>query len=191
MTTDEYCARLHEVVFTASANAAYHQELQARYQRSDKAIRIIVAILALIGVILAVPGFAIPHVDVGWVGFVVAIFSVAMAMVLNIVPVSERAVLHGEMFRAWSALRKDGVLEQHKARNCDEVADHRCERLGELIGDLESLHAMEDPEGDDKLLLRCQEDENERLWGVRTNEEVQKKRIAQESASSAASAVVQ
>src|SRR5207249_1296788 len=95
---------------------------------------------------------------------------------LNIIPVVEKAKFHGEMFRAWSELRADAVLEGQKT--CDSIAkSYHFERLAELIGKMESLH-REESSPDVKLLRRCQEDENEMVWGrgIRTNDQVELER---------------
>jgi hypothetical protein len=102
-----------------------------------------------------------------------ALISVVVAGVLNIVPVVEKAKFHGEMFRAWSELRKDGVLEQQKTCG-EEPQEHHVNRLAELTGKMESLHTME-PFAEVALLQKCQEDENEAEWGtgIRTHQQVE------------------
>ena len=160
---EEYDRRLAEVEYNAGMNARYHQILEAKYDRYDKAVRVMVAIGAIIGTVFAVPKFEEIFPDssrlaVALTGFVIAVLSLAAAAILNIVPIAEKAKFHGEMFRSWSDLRKDAVLAEHKTCAI-EPTDFHADRLFELVGKAESLHAQE-PFPDEALLRECQDDEN-------------------------------
>jgi hypothetical protein len=190
MTKDEYCKRLRNVVFTCTANQRYHQILERRWTFLDRAIRIIVGVLAIVGAIIAVPSLDLPKS-----GFIIGIISVVAAVILNVLPVGDWAKTHGEMFRLWSELRKDAAQEEHKA--CDvcetNVPDAMSDRLCELVGKMESLNADE-PAPFKKLLIRCFEDENEAEWGpgIRTNAQVasERERRKREAASLSSSSPV-
>jgi hypothetical protein len=174
---EDYSARLRDIVYTASFNARYHQYFESRYDYIDKIIRIVIAILAIFGMVLAVPKFDLAS---PWVGFCVALISLVFAGILNIVPVVEKAKFHGEMFRCWSDVRANAVLEQQKTYSI-VPEEHHFERLEELSRNMESLHADE-PYADNKLLLRFQEDENEAEWGqgIRTTAQVEAERQRRE-----------
>jgi len=177
MNHDEYCCRMRDVKYTAGMNARYHQNCEDWFDWWDKAIRVAVAGLAVFGLVLAVPGLDKdwPGANIPWWGLVVAILSMVAAVALNVIPVVEKAKFHGEMFRAWSELRKEAVLEEHKT--CDGSKDHHIDRLAELISKMESLNARE-PFPDSELLEKCQEDENEAEWGkgIRTEQQVEEER---------------
>ena len=145
------------------------------FARWDRGIRIIVGILSIIGLIVAFPDVVRPAI-----GITVAVASLAAAVVLNILPVSDWSRDHAELFRLWSDLRKDAVLEEHEtceAEDEKEAASFRFRRLCELTGKAEALDALE-PAPNQKLLLRCYGDEMEHLWGtgVRTEEQAEQKR---------------
>jgi hypothetical protein len=165
MTREEYTNRLHAIISTAGANAWYHQTKESWYDRDDKGIRIVVALLAILGLVFAIPSLdsMLPGLGLSWWGFGVSIVSLAAAICLNIIPVVEKAKIHGEMFRLWSNLRKNAVLEEQKS--CGrKLENYHLERLQELTGEMESLHADESFP-DVALLAKCQGDENERVWG--------------------------
>jgi hypothetical protein len=158
MTNDDYCRRLHDVKWTAGASARYHQIRTAKYSRADRCVRIGVAVAAVIALVLAVP-----PLEVHWWSFVAALSAAVGAVALNVIPVVEQEKFHGEMFRAWSELRKAAVLEEHKTCG-GEPADHHVERLAELVGDMESLNA-EEPFPDVKLQKKCEDDEDLSEYG--------------------------
>jgi hypothetical protein len=58
MTNDEYCCRLHELVFTCAMNQRYHQILARRWRLTDRAVRIAVLVMAVLGLVLTIPDFA-------------------------------------------------------------------------------------------------------------------------------------
>src|SRR5579871_2144729 len=160
MQKDEYCRRLHEVKWTAGVSARYHQKLEYIFGWLDKGVRISVAVVALAAVILAVP-----PLELHWPSFWVAVLAAVLAVALNVIPVVEKEKFHGEMFRAWSELRKAAVLEEHKTCECD-AADHHVERLAELFGEMESLNA-EDPFPYGWLQKKCEEAENLSEYGTK------------------------
>lgn len=160
MQNDEYCRRLHEVKWTAGASARYHQKLEAHFRFLDKVIRVSVAVLAVAAGILAVP-----PLELHWWSFVAAVLAVIAAVALNVFTFVEDEKFHGEMFRAWSELRREAILEEHKT--CyGELAEHHTDRLAELISKMESLNA-EEPFPDVELQKKCEGDENESEFGNR------------------------
>jgi hypothetical protein len=183
MTNSEYYQRLRAVRYTCSVNQRYHQILEWRRGFADRAIRILVGILAITGAI-----FAVPQMDRPWLGFWVAVVSAVFATVLNIVPVGDWQKFHAQMFQRWSDLQREATVEEFKMCEREgEIPAHCVERLQELLSEMESLHAME-PAPSFRLLNRCQEEENEREWGkgIRTSQQVEQERarlVAEYSAS--------
>lgn len=172
MTNAEYQKRLHELAFTCEMNQLYHQTLEWRYGVGDKALKITVAILAIIGAVLAVPALDQPL----W-AFALAIAAAVAAVILNVFPVGETAKEHGEMFHAWGDLHADAMQEEHKM--CEKDGDKDAqraheERLRELVTKKEALNNAETAAWP-KLLLKCQGDVTERLWGdgIRTKEQAE------------------
>src|SRR5712692_1310115 len=200
MTNGELKNRLDDLIYQCGMNQCYHQRTAAVLGRWDKGIRITIGILAVVGLVLAVPTLKISKIDVGTTGLVTAIVSLVAAVILNIVPVGDREKLHGELFRLWSELLKDATVEECKV--CEAVSDdsadeHAFDRLKELLSKAGSLNADE-PAPNESRLRRCQEDENERRWGedIRTSADVEAegtRRLKAEkesmSSSSASSAV--
>jgi hypothetical protein len=181
MTNSEYKRRLHELIYTCETNQRYHQRLEWRFGWADKSLKIVVGLLAFFGAVLAAPGLPSSW---AWAGFIVAGFSAAFAVALNVIPVGATEKTHGELFRLWSDLLTDALQEEHKT--CDKVdngeaAKAQDERLSELIGKKESLNASESAAWQG-LLLECMEDVNERRWGggVRTAQQVEAERARRE-----------
>jgi hypothetical protein len=186
MTRSEYDRRLHELAFTCKMNLRYHQCLQRRYTLWDRSIRIAVAVLAVIGFVAAVPNLVN-----AWVGLLLAAVSILVALVLNVVLVGDWARTHAELFRLWSDLRTDAVLQEHKALevgDADTVPDYLSERLAELTAKSLQLDADE-PAPFEKLLKRCMGDEIETMYGsgIRTKEQADALHGATASAGSPAS----
>ena len=180
MTNRELKDRLDDLIYTCGMNARYHQQTAANRGSWDKGIRITVGILAVAGLVFAVPNLKMGTLDVPLVGLFVAIISLVVAVILNIVPVGDREKLHGELFRMWSELRKDAEMEEYKVCEADpdaQAPEHSFERVRELAGKSLALDADE-PEPNKKRLELCQGDENERRWGegIRTNAQVEAER---------------
>ena len=186
MTNSEYRKRLHDLLFTCEMNQLYHQTLEWRYGLLDKALKIMVGVLAASGAVLAVPG---QPASWSWAGFIVAGLSAAFAVALNVVPVGDREKAHGGMFRLWSDLLKDALQEEHKTCEKDTEKDAQKihdERLCELIGKKESLNASESAAWP-RLLLKCLGDLNERRWGegIRTFEQAEEERARRQGQTTA------
>lgn len=176
MTNTEYKRRLDELIFTCGMNCRYHQILKQRFGRWDRGIRIAVGVLAIAGLVVAFPE-TVPAT----MGLTVAVLALAVAVVLNIIPVGDWSRDHAELFRLWSDLRRDAVLEEHEtceAEEDKEAAPFRFRRLCELDGKAEALHAAE-PAPHRHLLDRCYGDELESVWGkgIRTPEQAEERRV--------------
>ncbi len=147
---------LFNLKFTAGMNARYHQREEMYWGRWDRGIRIAVGILAVFGLV-----FATPSMDVWHLGLATAIISLIAAAVLNILPVGDWEKRHGELFRLWSDLRRDAVLEEQRVSEEDDGlqgVEQATVRLNDLTSKVESLHANE-PAPDMKLLKECEKAE--------------------------------
>lgn len=184
MNKVEYDQRLRNIIYTCGVNVRYHQIVSSRWSYVDRGIRILVGILAIGGAILAVP-----KLDCPWLGFWIAVLSALAAAILNILPVGDWEKKHLQLSQGWSDILKTANAEEFKTCCLEDQPDaHRFERLHELLAEMESLNAME-PTPWDRLLNRCQEEENEREWGkgIRTFEQVEQeraRRLAQSQATS-------
>jgi hypothetical protein len=152
MTAPEYQYRLRTLITTCAMNQKYHHTLEWRYGMADKVIRIVVGVLAVVGLAAAFGGPDHHTADI-WL----AVVSLVAALALNIVPVGDREKHHGELFRLWSDLRRDADREELKGCELgdDDKATGPCvERLSELLGKKDSLNATESAPWP-KLIARC------------------------------------
>lgn len=173
MTGSELKSRLYDLRFTAGFNIRYHHCYEAWYGKWDKIIRASVGLLAVAGLVLSIKDY--PPVGM-WLG----IASLALAVVLNVIPVADWEKKHGELFRLWSDLRED--LELAEIGCCDlgdecDVEPHYVERLEELKGKEARLHSTE-YYPNVEFLKRCQGDEVSAEWGpeIRTLEQAEQER---------------
>jgi hypothetical protein len=129
--------------------------------------------IAILGLVFAFPDFDkhFPNAHIPWVGFVVAVVALLVAGVLNIVQVGDWAKTHSELFLAWSELRKDAIMEDHKTCDSGPKPDH-IERLSEMKAKEELLNSQESfaPR---KHILRFQREENMR-YGIAERENATK-----------------
>jgi hypothetical protein len=154
MNAREFRIRLNDVLVTAETNQRYHQHEQTRLWWWDKAVKITVAVLAL----LALLAVFLPHEYKNWeIG--VAFLAAVAAVVLNVVPVGEWVTESGELFRSWSDLYLSAEQLELRTQDLfdeDEAPDLRVERLMELVGKQSQLDATERAPNK-KLLSDCQD----------------------------------
>lgn len=151
--------------FTCKMNQRYYQEAIAYWDRVDKTIAIAVAIAALFATMFTIWAYFMPQtacVKFKWlkwltwdrlaVGF--AIITLAVAMVLNIIPTTTKVSFNSQMMQRWSDLRRDvdsawNDLSSHKS---DEAATaFISERYRDLLAQKNNLNALEP--APDKTLL--------------------------------------
>lgn len=183
MKTEDFCDRLYELKFTSGMNARYHHHLEARWGGWDKVVRITVGALSVAGLVTTLMGRDLD----AWSTWL-AIASVFAAVALNVIPLADWEKKHGDLFRRWVDLRRDcQILED---RTCalpagEDAKPGILERLQELREREHAIDAAE-PAPDRKLLLQCQEDETESIFGVRTNAEVEELKKRQAACAAAA-----
>lgn len=180
MQTPEFRQSLHELKYTAQVNQRYHQLKQKEMWCYDKSVKIGVAVLAMFA-LLAV---FLPH-ELKGIEVAVASAAALAAIALNVVPVGEWMMEYGEMFRSWCDLLLTADQLEMKAKEfgeTDVVPAHLLDRLQDLGTRRNQLDAMEKAP-DDALLLRCQGDVNERLYGkgVRSHAQVTKQPAEEEA----------
>ncbi|MFL5330095.1 MAG: hypothetical protein ACJ8C4_14425 [Gemmataceae bacterium] len=81
------------------------------------------------------------HDPVGWIGFVASFAALLVAIALNVIPIGDWAKFNGELYRLWSDLNRDVVIEELKAAERNEgknVKEGHVARLGELLSKVEA-----------------------------------------------------
>jgi hypothetical protein len=155
--------------YTAEVNQRYYQLKKTTTWRLDKGFKIGVALLAVTAALFVF----LPH-DLKWLEVVSAILAVAMAIVLNVIPVGEWMTEYGEMCHSWNSLFIE--IDRLKMRtrdiaNEEAIPAHYEESLIDM--NARQYELDQDHAADDALLVRCQEEVNNRMYGgdVRTYEQ--------------------
>lgn len=185
MTYYEYKHRLRELRVTCVMNLEYHHDLEDCYGRQDKNVRVAVGALAVIGLVLSVPGVSFPLS-----AFAIAIVTTIAAVALNIISIGDREKTHGELFRLWSDMLADANREEFRTYENDEdgeVHALRAERLNDLCWKVSALSSRE-PVAQRKLLDHCHSRALMQLFGVQSTEELRERYAAEAATSSAAAA---
>jgi hypothetical protein len=187
MTNAECKLKIYDLIATCSVNQRFHQKMSWRWGLADKAVKIIVALVAIAALITALGG---KYWETWSIGFTV--IAAIAAVILNVVPFGEHEKFYHEMFHLWSHLRIDVEMFDTKIEHQKNQSDpHLIERFAELKVKEHTLNCLE-PAPSRSLLRKCQEDHNESIWGrnIRTPEQVEAERTRREqhfAASSAAS----
>lgn len=174
MEVEEFEKLVRCAKYTSGFNQRYHQICEWRWGVADKAIRVAVGVFAVFGFWLGMKGaeYAV-HAEV------IAVLSLAVAFALNVIPTGEREKYHAEQFHRWSDLRKtaESLGSRLVIAPKEGVTPAMRERIEEIIETEHSLHSGE-PAPWVKLLLKCQEEENQSEWGpgIRTHEQVEEER---------------
>lgn len=114
--------RLKDLRFTAGMNQIYHQQQRTKYDRREKAIKILLAVITLLGVVYAFLSYhqVLPDPTVSiwfrydfW-GIIFALASLTAAIVLNIYPLDEIVSEHLEAFNKWSELSERASILSSK-----------------------------------------------------------------------------
>lgn len=164
MNIQAYREQLFSLEYACGVNQRYHKILEWRWGMGEKAVKVLMGVMAVCGLIVTMPDMASLRVEVA-----IGILSVISALALNVMPLGDREKFHGEMFRRWSDLRSDVETEDVKVERkvrTDRAGDVCIERLEELLAKKVSLNASES-HAFGSLLHRCQEDENQCRYGVR------------------------
>ncbi len=175
MTGQECRQTIYRLTYVSSLNQRYHAKLRRFWAIADRAIRIIVGMLAVAAAI-----FAVPPLETPWPSLWVAIAAAVAAFVLNVVPVGDWEKIHAELFRLWSDVRKDAEQTDLRARGLppdQPIPEHLEERVIELAGKEHSLDSNE-PAPVRWLLRQSQHEENESRFGpeLRTHAAVERER---------------
>lgn len=171
----ECVAKLYDLKYTAGMNTRYHHQMMWWLGAADKLLRIIIGVVAVVGIFLAIKAEAYPNAGI-WL----AVISAVLAFILNVVPLGDWEKSHVDLFRSWSDIRSEAELSEMKLAH-KTLPPHRleaiCERIFELTTREHQLCASE-PAPFKGLLLRCQEDETESLLGkgIRTPEDADRER---------------
>lgn len=173
MKRDDCDRMIHDLGFTAVVNQRYHQILEWRWATLDRLMRILIGVLAAFGVLLAALGS-----PWGTLSLVVPMAALIAAILLNILPFGEIQRFYRDLFRRWSDLRQEVELARMAVRDLQgqDVPEHLFQRLQSLMQRKAAILADE-PAAWRGLLIRCQEETTESIWGkgIRTPEQVQQK----------------
>lgn len=164
---------LHELTYTCTMNQLYHQHVEHKWWRWDKAVKIVVGLLAVIALVAVY----LPEEQKHWVEVPAGWLAALAAIILNVVPVGEWEAHSAELFRAWTDLGTRARLLTLKIASYGEDQDVDTiyfEWFTTLATDRQRLNAQE-PAPDEKLLRECQADVNEMTYGegIRTAKQVE------------------
>lgn len=169
MNYQELKQRLHELDEEWCTTIRYHQLYAWWYGLLDRVVRVAVSLLTVID--LALPG--------NW-KYLSSYSLLFVAMVLNIIPLSEWQHHHRDLFRKWIDLRKRLLVMSVKIQKNDDtttVTDPILKKL-ERFHLVEQAITADEPQPRRKILIRCQGDEIESRFGtgIRTPEAARKSR---------------
>jgi len=165
MTPQELRDKVYEVRYTSEMNQLYHQRTAHKWWLWDKAVKIVVCLLAVFALVAAITadfGEFYRATEIG-----LAALAAIAAVILNVIPVGEWEAHSSELFRAWSDLRTCAELLEVKLQDYPDDRDVESwliDRYSELLSKQHQLNA-EESAANRTLLLRCQEDVNQRLFG--------------------------
>ncbi len=188
MTNADFKDRLYGLIRTCGINQRYHHRLSWWFGFFDKLTKISIGAVAIAALVATLLGTDWHDVEVQF-----AIAAAILAIAINVLPFGEREKVYDELFRCWSDLRTDAEVQDVKIREVElqgdnkPVADHFVDRLTELLTKQHTINSKE-AAPIRWLLRKCQEDENESVWGrkIRTPDQVTAKRKELESEIAAA-----
>lgn len=163
-------AKLHaDLEFEISINQCYHQRMASIFGWIDRALKIIVGIIAVASVAVSMTGYAVASAAISIIGLIVAI-------ALNLSPVDKWGRQHLTLFQRWTDLHKDVERLEMTLLDVAGTEGRKLNSLGKDFGLLnDRRHEIEEDEPTPwtHVLKHCQHNENERRWGpgVRTYEQ--------------------
>lgn len=157
MTDEEMRVRLFNLSVQAGMNQRYHQLKSTYWSRWDRAVRISVASLAVIGALLSVAAVATDLPSWTWSGLVCGLLSVAAAIVLNVVDCNEWSLTHAVFLARWADCRTDVEFIDRAENMAHQV---KVDLLNQVEAEIHRLCADE-PSPDQPLLTKCFEAERD------------------------------
>lgn len=150
MNRTDFDKRQYELSVMAGMNQRYHQQQTDLWGSRDRWLRIAVGILAVGGSMLSV--VTIYRTDALWIASSVTVAGIAAfaAVILNVIPITDRERRHLDMFRRWSDFRE----EIDSLRFVLKITDDATARLSSLDAKSHRLCALE-PTADETLLSIC------------------------------------
>lgn len=186
MNKEEILDTLYQLSVTAGTNQRYYRDLLTTSEAEDSHIRFIVGAVAIVSLALAIVAvfrgeasplpwkFEILKKFTSWnvASVCVAILSAIVAWQLNESPEVSALVRTADIYRRWSDLRTDidTLQEQVEQEPDDKLPSDIGERMRVLLARKNQNNAY-DRAPDEKLLEKCEEDENLSRTGFRTIEE--------------------
>jgi hypothetical protein len=179
MKWSELDDQLFDMSFNASTNQTYHQRLEAWFRLGDRATKISIGVVAVASLVCS---FLNETASV-----VVSVIALVFAIGLNISPNDAMERTHRDLFRRWTEVQRRIQQAQFQLRSVEPSDDKGLKRIASKVAEIaESVHLVEidEPAPFKRLLQRCHEDQNERVWGVRSNDEVIAEKRRREKAAS-------
>lgn len=169
MKASDFRLDIYKLTYTAEVNQRYYQLKYTSMWRWDKIIKVSVAALAMLATVCVF----LPH-EYKMLEFAIAFLAAILAIVLNVIPIGEWMVEHGEKCRCWNDLYICADKLRMMTRDIpddESVPSYLLDHLHDLGAKQYQLD--DEHTGDEALLGRCQEDVNQRMYGgnVRTYEE--------------------
>lgn len=169
MNVKQFRDEIYRLTYTSEVNQRYYQIKHTRMWWADKAVKILVAFLAVTALL-----FVFLPENWKWLEIVTGCLAAAAAIMLNVVPVGEWMCDYKTMFDAWNRLFHDAEQLGLKVRDAAEdeptpaLLIEMADELTARQCHLDDAHAP-----DDKLLSECQGDVTQRMYGngIRTYEQ--------------------
>lgn len=173
MTKKDYLNEIKDLSFTAGMNQRYHQHEMTRYKKTDKCIKISVGVISLFGAISSLLSVSLGLLILGVTSAVISVIALAIAIVLNVHPSSEKGAYHQGLFRRWCDLREDvdGQSVLVEGSNSSKIASDDYLRLRDLTTKKNRINSLE-KRPNKELLNTCYEEENLARTGFRTQQEM-------------------
>ena len=145
-----------ELSVQSGMNQRYHQQREAFWSRLDKLCRSSVGVLAVLDAMFA--GIAAYSHGSFWtpLSVFVAILAALVAIVLNVVPLADNALHHGDLFRRWCDFREEVDLLEFEF--ADPPTNDLVERTKQLNSKMHRICGSE-PAPNQDLLMKCYQDE--------------------------------
>lgn len=175
MNRKDCIGKFNYLSFTSAMCVRYHQQKWTFFSHKDKNIRILVGVIALVGVVFSLLGVTLTNLTINILSATISVLALALAIALNVSSALKSEVFHRDLFRRWSDLREeiDGQIILLGSHDSETAPENLVRRLQELTEKKNRINSLEDSP-DNELLERCYEDENLARTGYRNKEEKEK-----------------
>lgn len=153
---------LHNMDFTAAMNVEYHQIMASWWAWTDACINVVVGVLGVIGIIASANRNKFKKSGLWVSGISMVLFVGLLAF-----PSGSTAREYQALFERWSSLRRQVqvLAERYKAVRPDEPLPPYFQQRVEDIAAEKGAIEQDEPAVNRDLLVKCFEDQVERLYG--------------------------